>query len=165
MLKKTLAFTGLFVGLILLWGCPYKSNVPLSEPVELIRAEYLGSWVPENEATAENPAYYTIEKFDTVRYAIAHYQYNEDEKDYSVKNYVAHTTSLEGLVFMNMNESGTQQFLMHRLDLVPSGLMLYEVTDNIDEQFKTTAEMQKFFREHMKLSFFYNKDEISLVRK
>ena len=141
------------------------SNVQLGEPVELIRAEFLGPWVPENDVNIENPSYYTIEKFDSVKYAIDYFQYNDDEGDYSIKNYVGHTTSLNGLVFMNMVESGKPQFLMHRIDLVPSGLKLFEVTDNIDEQFKTTAEMQAFFRQHMKMSFFYNKDEVSLVRK
>lgn len=74
MLKKSILLTSLFAGLILLWGCPYTSIVPLGKPVELIRPELIGSWIPENELTQENPAYYTIEKFDSVRYAIAHYQ-------------------------------------------------------------------------------------------
>ncbi len=165
MLKKTILLTSLFAGLILLWGCPYTSIVPLGKPVELIRPELIGSWMPENELTQENPAYYTIEKFDSVRYAIAHYQYNADAEDYSIKNYVAHTTSLGGLLFLNMNESGTQQYSLHRIDLVPSGLVLFEVTDNIDEQFETSAEMQAFFLKNMHLSFFYSKDEVSLIRK
>jgi hypothetical protein len=165
MFKKSILFTSLFAGLILLWGCPYTSIVPLGKPIELIRPELIGSWMPENELNQENPTYYTIEKFDTVRYAIAHYQYNADAKDYSIKNYVAHTTSLEGLLFLNMNESGTQQYSLHRIDLVPSGFNLFEVTDNIDEKFETSADMQEFFIKNMRLSFFYNKDEVSLIRK
>ncbi len=165
MLKKTILFAGVFAGLVMLWGCPYKSSVPLGEAVEKVRPEYLGNWIPENEATIENPAYYSIEKYDSVRYTIADYKYNNEEKDYTVKNYIVHTTSMDGLVFLNMQESGTREYLMLRLDLVPSGLVMYEVTDNIDERFDTSAEMQKFFKENMKLSFFYNKDEVNLIRK
>jgi hypothetical protein len=165
MLKKMLFLTGLFAGLMMLWGCPYKSVVPLAPPVELIRAEYIGSWVPENEIHSEHPAYYTISKFDSVRFAIEHFRYNEDDKEYTIKNYIGHTTSLDGLVFLNMQESGTKEYLLHRIDLVPSGLKLFEVTDNIDEKFESSDEMEAFFRQNMKLSFFYTKDEVSLVRK
>jgi hypothetical protein len=64
-----------------------------------------------------------------------------------------------------MQESGTKKYLLHRIDLVPSGLKLFEVTDNIDEKFESSDEMEAFFRQNMKLSFFYTKDEVSLVRK
>lgn len=165
MLKKTLLLSGLFAGLMMLWGCPYKSMVPLGEPVELIRTEFLGSWVPENEAHSEHPSYYTIAKFDSVRFAIEHFRYNEDDGEYTIKNYIGHTTSLDGLVFLNMQESGTKEYLMHRIDLVPNGLKLFEVTDNIDEKFESSKEMEEFFRKNMKLSFFYTKDEVSLLRK
>jgi hypothetical protein len=66
---------------------------------------------------------------------------------------------------MNMVESGTKEYLMHRIDFVPAGLVLYQVTDNIDEKFDSVEKMRAFFQKNMRLSFFYNKDEVSLVKK
>jgi len=165
MMKKTALFALTFGMLILLWGCPYKSQVALGSAVEKISSEYIGSWMPETETAKENPSYYIISKYDSVKYAIEHSQYNDEEKGYSTKNYIGHTTSIDGFVFMHLVESGTKEFLLHRLVLTPSGMMLYEVTDNIDEQFDSSEKMREFFKQNMRLSFFYNRDEVVLVRK
>ena len=165
MIKKT-ALLSLSLGmLILLWGCPYKSNVALGDAIEKTQQRMMGSWVPEDEVAYENPSYYTIDAYDTTRYAIEHFQYNKDEAGYTSKNYVGHTTYLDGLMFMNMVESGTKEYLMHRIDFVPAGLVLYQVTDNIDEKFDSSEKMREFFQKNMRLSFFYNKEEVSLVKK
>lgn len=165
MMKKTTLFALTFGMLILLWGCPYKSQVALGPAVEKIRSEFIGSWVPETESAKKNPSYYVIAKYDSVRYAIDHSQYNEEEGGYSTKSYVGHTTSIDGFVFMHLVESGTKEFLIHRLELTPLGFKLYEVTDNIDEQFESSEKMLAFFKQNMRLSFFYNKDEVPLIRK
>ncbi|MFT5902485.1 MAG: hypothetical protein ACI9LA_001700 [Bacteroidia bacterium] len=165
MLKKFVLLSCFFASLLMFWGCPYSSIVPLSKPVELIMPELIGSWVPENEAKSEFPSYYSIEKYDTVRYAIAHFQYNKDDEAYSSKDYVGHTTYLEGILFMNLVGSGSKEYLIHRIDLIPGGFKLFEVTENIDEKFESTEEMRKFFIENMKSSFFYTKDEVTLLKK
>ena len=165
MIKKTVLTASLFASILMFWGCPYKSLVPLNKPVELLMPELIGSWVPENDVNLEQPDYYTIEKFDSTQYAIEHFQYSKDDKEYSIKNYVGHSTHIDGVLFMNLVESGKKEYLLHRVQLIPDGLILYQVTGNIDEKFETSAEMQKFFQQHMKLSFFYNQDEIRLVRK
>jgi hypothetical protein len=165
MVRKSLFFLGLSASLILFWGCPYISDVPLSKPVEKVMPQLLGDWMPENEVANENPSYYTIATYDSVRYAIEHFQYSDESKEYTIKNYVGHTTYLDSYLFMNMMESGTKQYLMHRIDFTPEGFKLFEVTDNIDEKFESSELMQVFFRKNMKLSFFYNKDEVSLIRK
>jgi hypothetical protein len=165
MLKKTALFTLALGILILLWGCPYKSHVAVGDAIEKTQQQMMGFWVPEGEVTSENPSYYVIEAYDSTHYAIEHFQFNKDEDGYTSKNYVAHTTYIDGLMFMNMVESGTKEYLMHRIDFVPAGLVLYQVTDNIDEKFDSVEKMRAFFQKNMRLSFFYNKDEVSLVKK
>ncbi len=165
MIKKTALFALTFGMLILLWGCPYKSPVALGPAVEKVQSEYIGSWVSETDVVSTNPSYYVIAKYDSVRYSIEHSQYNDEEKGYSTKSYVAHTTSIDGFVFMHLVESGTEEFLLHRLVLTPSGMTLFEVTDNIDEQFDSSEKMREFFKQNMRLSFFYNREEVVLVRK
>lgn len=164
-MKKLTVFACLFSAIILFWGCPYSSQVPLGAAVEKIRPELIGSWVPDGEANSEHPTYYTIAKYDSVRYDVVHFQFQDESQEYSPKNYVGHTTYLDGFLFMNLVESGTKEYLLHRMDLTPTGFKLFEVTDNIDEKFESSADMQAFFKKNMKLSFFYNKDEVNLIRK
>ena len=125
----------------------------------------MGSWVPESESNHKNPSYYAIEAYDSTRYAVEHFQYNKDDSAYTSKNYVGHTTMLDGVMFMNLVESGTKEYLLHRIDYVPDGMVLYQVTDNIDEKFITSEKMQEFFKKHLRTSFFYNNDEVTLVKK
>jgi hypothetical protein len=66
---------------------------------------------------------------------------------------------------MNLVGSGSKEYLIHRIDLIPGGFKLFEVTENIDEKFESTEEMRKFFIENMKSSFFYTKDEVTLLKK
>lgn len=164
-MKKLMWFACLFGAIILFWGCPYSSDVPLGPAIEKLRPELIGSWVLEGESASAHPSYYTISKYDSVRYEVSHFQFQDESQDYSTKNYVGHTSYIEGFLFMNLVESGTKQYLIHRIDLTPTGFVLYEVTDNIDERFDSSADMQTFFKKNMRASFFYNKDEVSLIRK
>ncbi len=151
---------------VLLWGCPYQSQVPLGEATEKLNPQVIGTWLPRTEVEKQNPEYYVIEKRDSLHYRIDHHQYNENEQGYITKNYIGWTTRIDNLLFMNVQESGTNQFYLHRLDVMGDDLMiLWQVTSNIDEKFTDSKAMHEFFRKHMKLSFFYNSDEVELVRK
>lgn len=161
-----LRYTSIALMAIVLWGCPYKSQVALDDAKEKVDKELIGKWIPDSQVDKENPEYYTIAMRDSVHYDVDHYQYNEDEKDYALKQYVGHTTRLESILFMNLQESGTREFLIYRLDVFPGVQMnMYEVTNNIDEQFDNSKSMREFFQKYMKLSFFYNTDEAKLIKK
>lgn len=164
-MKKALSISLTLATLLLLWGCPYQSLIPLGRPIEALDDNMIGSWVPDNEVDKESPSYYVITESDSVHYAIEHYQYNDSDGNYTVKNYIGHTTALDKYVFLNMQEAGHKDFNIHRIEMKTEEFDLYEVTDNIDEKFEDEAEMQKFFLTNMHLSFFYNKDETKLVRK
>ncbi len=165
MMRKAL-YSTLFFGILLsLWGCPYLSNVPLGESVEPVKESVIGLWVPENEASEESPSYYDISEEDSVTYRIIHNAFNKEKKEYTKLNYRGHTTSIDRNMFLNMVEDGQKEYLMHKLVVMPNKLVLFEVTDNIDEKFATSEEMHAFFKQNMHLSFFYNKDEVQLIRK
>ena len=150
---------------IALWGCPYKSSVPLGEPTEYISKQVLGKWVPKSMENKENPDYYVIEMRDTFNYDVEHFQYNDEEEGYASKTYVCWTTRVNDILFMNVQQSAQREVTLYRLDVMGDDLMvLYEVTNNIDERFEDSATMLEFFKKHMKLSFFYNGDEVELIK-
>lgn len=150
---------------VFLWGCPYKSMVPLSTPTEYVNKQVLGKWIPESEESKANPEYYLIAKNDTVSYNVDHFQYNEEDSSYSAKSYVCWTTRVKNIMFMNVQQHGQKEVMLYRLDVMGDELMvLYQVTSNIDEKFDNSEDMYEFFKQHMKLSFFYNSDEIKLIK-
>lgn len=149
----------------ILTGCPYKSSVPLADATEKVNLQMFGKWLPKTELGKPNPAYYVIEMRDSLHYDIDHFQYNEQEKDYNLKEYIAWSTRINNLNFMNVQGSGEQEYYLHRLDVMGDDLMiLFQVTSNIDEQFEKSSDLREFVRKHSGLSFFYNKDEVKLIR-
>lgn len=165
-MMKNLTSFSLLAGLsIVLWGCPYKSTVPLSTPSEYINKQVLGKWIPKTEESKANPEYYTIEMKDTFHYAVDHFQFNENDSTYEIKSYICWTSNLENILFMNVQQENQKEVMIHRLDVMGDKLMvLYQVTNNIDERFTDSGKMQSFFKKHMKLSFFYNTDEVELIK-
>ena len=150
---------------VLLWGCPYRSEVPLSEPVEYVNKQIMGKWVPKADESKENPEYYLIAENDTVSYSVEHFQYNQEDSSYTAKSYTCWTTRIENIQFMNVQQAGQKDVTLYRLDVMGDELMvLYQVTNNIDERFTDSQEMAAFFKKYMKLSFFYNGDEVELIK-
>ncbi len=164
-MKKILLYSISVAFVLLLWGCPYQSIVPLGEAKEKVTEKIIGTWVAHNEVDKENPAYYIVDTADSIFYTIDHFTYNDESLKYVSKNYVGHTTVLGGKLFLNVQEVGHKDYLIHRIEYTFGNLVLYEVTDNLDEKFSTSKEMQEFFLKYMHLSFFFNKEEVVLVRK
>lgn len=165
-MKKVFSYLAILGISVILWGCPYRSTVPLSEAIEPVNKQVVGTWYPKHERSKQNPEYYSIEKKDSVHYSIQHFQYNDKDSTYSVKDYTAWTTRIENLLFMNVKNEDKNEYYIHRLDVMGDELMiLYQVTSNIDETFDDPEKMKTFFQKHMKLSFFYEKDEVQLFKK
>lgn len=58
-----------------------------------------------------------------------------------------------------MQQDGKGDYYLYRIDMGNGEFTLFELTDNIDEKFNTSAELKAFVKKNMGLSFFYNKDE------
>lgn len=150
---------------ILLWGCPYQSDVALSDATFKIDKRMLGTWVAESEAAKEKASYYVIAMTDSFHYGIDHVQYNENEDSFSTISYTGHLTKLNDFTFLNLQENGQRPFMLYKVLIRNGKFTKVEVTDNIDETFTDQKKMQEFFKQNMHLSFFYNKDEEVLVLK
>lgn len=163
---KNLTLLSLLAALsIFLWGCPYKSSVPLSTPSEYVNKQVFGKWIPKSQESKADPEYYLIEMKDTFNYAVEHFLFNEKDSTYEVKSYTSWTTRIDNIMFMNVQQEGQKEVTLYRLDVMGDELMvLFEVTNNIDERFKDSEKMKTFFKKHMNLSFFYNGDEVELIK-
>ncbi len=151
--------------LVILTACPYSSTVPLENPSVKVSDKMLGKWVEESEFN-DNPDYFVFLKNDDNRYTLEEYSYEEEGeegeevKGYKKNNeYVGHFTKLGDKDFFNLFKSDEDKYYFYWLEF-PSDkqFIMHEVTDNITEEFTSSAELKAFFNKHKDLSFFYNKD-------
>ena len=164
-MKKILPVILLVPILILLWGCPYKSEIPLDDAKEKIQKDLIGEFVVESQLNTAHPSYYRLAVLDSLHYDVQNFEYNVNDSTYEVKSFTGHTTLLGTHLFMNLQEQGKKDYLLYRIQFRGNGFTLYEVSENIDEQFTDASKMREFFEQYKNLSFFYNKDEVLLVRR
>jgi len=158
MTKSVLKVTLLFPILVLvLMGCPYESKVPISSPSVKVDHSLLGQWVKIKDSENEHPDFFEITQLNDMKYKIAKNTFSTTDSAYKAEDYIAHTTKIENTTFLNMERDG--KFYLHKLEQNGNTFKLYEVTDNIDEQFDNSDDLYAFVKQYMKLSFFYNKDE------
>jgi hypothetical protein len=166
MLKKALnAITFLAVLLFFLTGCPYSSSIPLSNPSFVLYDYLYGKWILDTGD--EYATYYIINRADGKKFNLDEYYYDSEQYEYYLsKSYEAWLTDIGGSLFMNVEDidfPGT--YYLYKIDILDNDtIVLFEVTDNIDESFTDSGKMSDFFKEHMDLSFFYNSGESTYLR-
>lgn len=160
-MKKTISYVSLMLMLFILTACPYSAEFPLDSPSEKTRAALMGKWI--EDGTGENPSFYMITKASDNTYKFEKNEYSSSDKKYNQTNYIGHITKIGNIDFLNLMDSNDNKYYFHKLELTKKDgkqqLVIYEVTDNIDEKFSNAEEMKAFFNKYKDLSFFYNKDE------
>ncbi len=164
MRTKLFLFSFFAAVIFVLTACPYQSQVPIDAPNKKVDKKVLGKWIKNSEIEKANPEYFQISAVDDYKYNIVKFEYQSNDSTYKETKYLTHFTYIDDYVFMNMQKDGEGDYYMHRLDMNGDEFMLYEMTDNIDEKFTTSVDFKKFVTQNMKLSFFYNKDEVKYVR-
>lgn len=152
---------------LLLTACPYKSKVPITPAEEKIDKNLLGEWMSLSELDYSYPTYYKIEKFDKFKYDVAEMIFNTTDSVYNETRYFMHASTVGGKKFMNVeNTTDNDGYYLYRLDMEGEDrFTLIEVSENIDEQFTTSADLKKFVEKYMDLSFFYSLSEVKYIRK
>ena len=146
-------------------GCPYASKVPIDKSGAKINKNLLGKWIKATDKEKENPEYFVISEIDPQKYSIVKFEYKTTDSSYKETKYVSHISLIENISFLNMQKGGNGDYYLHKIDMANNEFTLFEVTDNIDEKFGTSAELKAFIKENMRLSFFYNKDEKKYIRQ
>lgn len=154
--------------LIFLTACPYESPVPISAAEGDIDKALLGRWVAESDISSEYPGeFYQINDLGGRLYEILKNELNSEDSTYRSETFITHISDLskggDDYRFLNMKKDG--KFYLHRIVLDGDSFVLYEVTENIDEQFSSSEDLKAFVQANMHLSFFYNKDEKTFYRK
>lgn len=157
---------GLFAMMMLLTACPYQSKVPITEATEKINKELLGEWISTSELEYEDPTYYEIKKYNKVKYEVLENSYSTYDSVYSTKTYLMHASIIDDKTFMNVEDvEAADGFYLYNIDIGNDEFTLYELTDDIDEQFNSSNDLRNFIAKNMYLSFFYVKGETKYIKK
>jgi hypothetical protein len=137
--------------MILLYGCPYSSEVPIDEPSVKYDQNIIGKWAkPSNEND-----YYLIKSFDDYRFIITSFEKNSDG-GYDSKDYYCYFSKIKDVLFLNMKEADKNEYTFYKVVFDGnSNIKLYPVTEYITEKFTKSSDLKKFFSKNLKLSFFY----------
>lgn len=151
----------LIVICILLTGCPYVSDIPLDKPTSKINTALLGNWKGADSSDER----YAVTRFDDYTYAIVKTGKNWNE----AKNFRAYVCYLDGDNFINVWENSKTDisYYIYKIEINKTNnkITLAPVTENITEKFKNQEEMKTFFKKYKGLSFFYEKDVLTLSRE
>lgn len=144
----------------LLMGCPYETEVPISEPSVKFPADLLGKW----ESKSSGDEIMTIRKKTDYIVSISKTK-KEPKEDDKPEEYEAYLSEVDAVKFLNISEVGEQgsgaKFYLYKIEVSAnnSRITLNAVTENIDEQFSNSAELKAFIQKNMHLSFFYEKED------
>jgi len=164
---KTKLFSALLLGVlcVLMTACPYTSTVPIDSQSVKIKQELIGKWVKSADLSNEKPSFYDIQKLNDTKYKIVNNEYNTYDSTYTITNYFGHLSLIDQTIFLNMQKDGTGDYYLYKIAIGSNEFTLFEVTDNIDEKFNTSAELKAFIKKNMALSFFYNKEEVTYIKE
>lgn len=157
---KSLKFAALFGALSLVFmGCPYEAKVPIDDQSNSKPDKGLvGKWEEKGSDDYEwkvelTDGMYRIEKKNI-----------KDGGDPTI--YKGFLSDVSGTTFMNVYEldeygsSSDRKYFLYRLTKKGDDRVTMDaVTDNITEEFTTSADLKAFIKKNMDISFFYNKDD------
>ena len=120
----------------------------------------LGVW----ESRTSTDYTYTIRAADEYNYTIVKEKKQKSDEDKPTQ-YNAFISIVNGFQFLNLNEvyeegniwSHTEKkYYFYKITLQNDMMLaLHEVTENITEQFNSSAELKTYFEKYGNLSFFY----------
>ncbi len=136
---------------LMLYGCPYESTVPVSQPSIAVEEHLLGQWVSEAESYNE----YFVSKADKMHYKVIQRAITGHTADY-----LAHLSEVKGVTFLNLYSDSTQTYYLYRINLntAEARFSLIPVSNKLNEQFSTAASLRQFIEKNMNLRSFYDSE-------
>ena len=144
----------------ILFACPYESVVPIDSPTVPLDKKLIGTWKKLN---AEDESYVISERDE--------YTFNIEKRGKSesdTEHFWGYESHVDGIRFLNILRVGPidtlSKFFFYKIDLNTDSIRLFELTENIDEEFSTSASLKNFISINLKNTYFFNKEEINYIR-
>ncbi|MBL7904123.1 MAG: hypothetical protein JNL22_03780 [Bacteroidales bacterium] len=153
-----------FIGALgfILTGCPYESRVPVDDVSNgKVDMALLGKYT---EKSSEEYIFDITSEGN--QYRITKKKLNSEDEP---TIYIGYTSKVGANQYLNIREEGSSaytKYYIYKLEVISEGrIRLKGVSDNITEEFVTSAEFRAFIAKYENLSFFFDKDEEKTLYK
>lgn len=155
---KSAKFAVLFGALSFVFmGCPYESKFPVDE---MSAAKVDKSVIGKYEEKGEDSFIWVV-SLDGKSYKIEKKKNDGGESTY----YEGYLSDISGSLFLNVREKssdGDGKYYIYKLEKKGEDgerLVLKAMTDNVTEDFTSSAELKSYIKANMGVSYFWNKDD------
>lgn len=165
-MKKIILLFNLLIFMLVFYGCPYDTKVPIDKPNIKIDKSYTGLWTFKGGSTQ-----YLVTNLDDFHLKIA--QLPIVSKEDASKNtqdttiYHAFFSQVKGTSFLNITQKskydapGNATYYLYKVNVKSDNeIVLIEVTSNIKEKFSTSEKLKAYIEKYMDLSFFYGAESV-----
>jgi hypothetical protein len=133
---------------LVLMGCPYESQVPISKPTIPVDSRLLGSWSSNDEVYNS----YIVTRASEAEYHIL--QHNIA----GTSRFRGHLTEVKNAIFMNLYSDSTKNYYLYRVSLTPDGdrLTLLPVSKDLPHHFGSMDGLRNYIEKNYSFQSFYN---------
>lgn len=150
-MKKILPVILVAFSSLMLFGCPYESQVPVGKPEVPVDNRFVGKWLSD----AESYNQYTVSIKSPVEYAIL------QKNTAGTSKFTGYLSDVKNAMFMNLYSDSTRSYYIYRINFDAAGnkFTLMPVADNLPEHFGSSEALRSYVEKHMNLQSFYNNDD------
>lgn len=147
----------------LLWGCPYDSEVPISEPSMTVYKEWYGLWkIPGEEKSYASMTRYS--KVDSLHYRVVYNTWTSEQGSYMTKHFKAHLSRVNGSLFINiqpeMKLGGNYYLFGIRGNAAADTIRLRPLNEEIKEKFSNSDSLRSWLGANMDRKDFFEDEEV-----
>lgn len=179
-MKKTIYSFALLCMAVLFMGCPYQSKVAIDEPSIKIPAEMINTW--EKESSDKNADQFVITKDNefVMRVLKKTTSSSGEITKYYYKGFISKIDKVEFLQIYEVeddwkdktttddqgNTVPNKEYYLYKFTHGSSYIKatLHPITENVTDEFKTSAELRAFLDKYKDISFLYDKDSEKYIR-
>jgi hypothetical protein len=163
---KKLAFFSVLISIsILLTGCPYESDFPLSQPEVKIDSALIGSWVAVDFPQKGDIMKYKVFAFNQTEYLVESVNI-KDGKNSEQEFFRAFISDLNGLKILNLQIiNGNKSYIYHKYHIQDGNLYLSWLNDAYfkDKEISSSEDLQKVITANSdKADIFETENELKL---
>lgn len=156
-MKKLIQFSLLAMCCIILMGCPYESQVPISSPSIPVDNRLFGKWVCDDEVYNS----YFVTKASETEYNILQQNVGQTTR---FKGYLS---EVKGHMFMNLYSDSIGKYYLYRVKLEPSGskLTLLPLSHNLPDHFGSMDALKSYVEKNVNFQSLYSEADKAQYQK
>ena len=170
--KFLLSCSTIFFSLIVLTGCPYRSNVPITENGIDIPKDFIGKWIDVSELSKErNADCFQLEALNKKEFLLKEFNYTDDKCDTSF--YKGRFSLINNVYFMTTSrytppskktsddqtdpyDEDKNVYFTYRIRFENGFYRIDELSQDIIDKFNTSKEFEAFVQKNMNNELFYS---------